>query len=434
MLVISQFIGFLVFTAFTNWPMNALTDVYSPQNPQLISTLYTIAQVVGIGTQLILSANIGKVKNIKVLGIILGAFSMLFCLGVMLIPPGTLWFVAYFLVSFIITIWCTFTIGILIGQWFPRRKGTVMGIVTFAFPIGNALVSPFATKVFSGFATMGRPDIIGAYLPYFILGIVGLLIAAFLIKDYPEQCGAYRDNDRSFTPEIAKAMMEAEIENKKTTVWTLGNTLKTSSFWTLTIPMGLLLMTSIGMMTQTVTIIGTLGFGSDSQEFGMIMLGICVVACLGSYVLGLLDTRLGTRKAMLIATALMIISGIFGIIGGMVGTLIALACLAAFMGAASNFTVSGAVQYWRIEDFPSVFARVNPVASLLSAFGPMIVAMLLFAKGMPDVRATFIFVGICGVVSVILTSLFRPSHVKEVDDKYRAAAGKPLDDVLVGRK
>lgn len=434
MLVIYQFIGFLVFTAFTNWPMNALTDVYSPQNPQLISTLYTIAQVVGIGTQLILSANIGKVKNIKVLGIVLGVVSMVFCLGVMLIPPGTLWFVAYFLVSFIITIWCTFTIGILIGQWFPRRKGTVMGIVTFAFPIGNALVSPFAATVFGGFATKGRPDVVGAYLPYFILGGIGLLIAAFLIKDYPEQCGAYRDNDHSFTPEIAKAMMEAEIENKKTTVWTLGNTLKTSSFWTLTIPMGLLLMTSIGMMTQTVTIIGTLGFGSESKEFGMIMLGICVVACLGSYVLGLLDTRLGTRKAMLIATVLMIISGIFGVIGGMAGTLIALACLAAFMGAASNFTVSGAVQYWRIEDFPSVFARVNPVASLLSAFGPMVVATLLFAKGMPDVKATFIFVGICGVISVILTALFRPSHVKDVDDKYRAAAGKPLDDALVGRK
>ena len=434
MLVIYQFIGFLVFVAFTNWPMNALTDIYSPANPQFVSTLYTIGQILGIGTQLVLSAQIGKVKNIKVLSIILGCVSMVFCLGVMLLPPGTMWFVAYFLVSFIVTVWCTFTIGILIGQWFPRRKGTVMGIVTFAFPIGNALVSPFATKVFSGFMTMGRPDIVGAFLPYFILGIVGILIGAIFVTDYPEQCGAFRDNDRTFTPEQAKAMMLEEIENKKTTVWTLGQTLKTASFWELTIPMGFLLMTSIGMMTQTVTLIGVgMGYDQSSQQFGMIMLAICVVACIGSYILGVLDTRLGTRKAMLISTVIMVLSGIFGSIGGNL-LVPALMCLAAFMGAASNFTVSGAVQYWRREDFPSVFAKVNPVASLLSAFGPMIVAGLLFGKGMPDVKAPFMFVLIAGVISFILTALFRPAKVKAIDDKYREAAGKPLDDALVGRK
>jgi MFS family permease len=434
MLIIYQFIAFLTFVAFTNWPMNALADMYGGQ--QTVSTIYTIAQVLGIATQLVLSRNIGKVRNIKVLSMILGGISMVFALGIMLIQPGmlTLWQVAYFLESFIVTIWCTFTIGILVGQWFPRRKGTVMGIVTFAFPIGNALISAFAGSVFSKMATLGRPDVAGGFLPYFILGCVGLLIGGVFVKDYPEQCGAYRDNDRSFTPEMAKAMMEAEIENKRTTVWTLGNTFKSGSFWCLTIPMGLLLMASIGMMTQTVSIIGYYGYAPDSKEFGMIMLGICVVACLGSWVLGLVDTKYGTRKALIISTALMVVSGIFGVLGSFPALLVALACLAVFMGAASNFTVSGAVQYWRMEDFPSVFARINPVASLLSAFGPMVVAMLLFSKGFPDPSAAFIFTGICGVVSVILVLLFKPANVKALDDKYRAAAGKPLDEALASRK
>ncbi len=438
MLILYQFAAYIVFVAFTNWPMNALSEMYSPQNPQLVATLYTIAQVLGIGTQLILSANINKVKNIKVLGVVLGIVSLVFALGVMLIQPGTLWFVAYFLESFIVTVWCTFTIGILIGQWFPRRKGTVMGIVTFAFPIGNALLAPFATAVFSTMATLHRPNVAGAFLPYLIVGIVGLLIGAIFVKDYPEQCGAFRDNDRSFTPEMARAMMEEEIENKKTTVWTLGHTLGTGSFWTLTLPMGFLLMTSIGMMSQTTTILGTFGFASDSAQFGMVMLGVCIIACIGSWLLGVLDTKLGTKRAIFIATIVMVISGIFGVIGGKTHSLppllIALACLAVFMGASSNFTVSGAVQYWRHEDFPSVFARVNPVASLLSAFGPMIVATMLFGKGIPDVTGPFIFVAIAGVVSVILILLFKPSNVKKTDDKYRAAAGKPLDDALVGRK
>ncbi|MBE6914875.1 MAG: MFS transporter [Ruminococcaceae bacterium] len=433
MLIVYQFIAFLTFTVFTNWPMNALSDLYGGQ---IVSTIYTVAQVVGIGTQLVLSRNIGKVKNIKVLSIILGAVSLVFALGIMVIPPAmaTLWYVAYFLESFIVTIWCTFTIGILIGQWFPRRKGTVMGIVTFSFPIGNALVSPFAQAVFKNMATTHIPNIAGAFLPYFILGIVGLLIGAIFVKDYPEQCGCFRDNDKSFTPEIAKAMMEAEIENKKTTVWTLGNTLKSGAFWCLSLPMGMLLMASIGMMTQTIPILGAYGIASDSAQFGMIMLGICVVACLGSWVLGLIDTRFGTKRALTISAFLMLLSGAFGLAGNFPCLLAALACLAAFMGSASNFTVSGAVQYWRIEDFPSVFARINPVASLLSSFGPMLVAILLFSKGYPTPTAPFTFVGICGVLSIILVLLFKPAKVKETDDKYRAAAGKPLDDVLVGRK
>lgn len=309
-----------------------------------------------------------------------------------------------------------------------------MGIVTFAFPIGNALISAFAGSVFSKMATLGRPDVAGGFLPYFILGCVGLLIGGVFVKDYPEQCGAYRDNDKSFTPEMAKAMMEMEIENKRTTVWTLGNTFRSGSFWCLTIPMGLLLMASIGMMTQTVSIIGFYGFAPDSKEFGMIMLGICIVACFGSWLLGVIDTKFGTRKAITISTALMIVSGIFGVLGSFPAVLIALACLAVYMGAASNFTISGAVQYWRLEDFPSVFARINPVASLLSAFGPMVVALLLFSKGFPDPSVAFIFTGICGVISVILILLFKPANVKALDDKYRAAAGKPLDEALAGRK
>lgn len=434
MLVVYQFLAYFAFLAFTNWPMNALGDLYG--GSEKLATIYTIAIVIGIIIQLILSRNIGKVKNIKVLSIILGTISMLFALSIMLIPASmqTLWQVAYFFECVFVVIWSTFIVGILIGQWFPRRKGTVMGIVTIAFPVGNALLGAFAPAVFADMATTHVPNVAGAYLPYFILSCVGVVIGAIFIKDYPEQVGCYRDNDRSITPEVAQAMMAQEINDKGTTVWTMGNTLKSSDFWFITIPMGLLLLGAVGMMTQTVSIIGSYGYGPDSPQFGMVMLGIAVLACLGSWILGVFDTKVGTKKAILIAVVLMIIGGIFGAMKSFPTLLIALACLAVFMGASSNFTVSSAVQYWRREDFPSVFARVNPIANLLQAFGPMVIAILLFSKGAADPTAPFIFVGICGVISLVLLLLFKPASVKASDDKYRAAAGKPLDDVLMGRK
>jgi len=430
-LMVYQFIAFLIFVAFTNWPMNALSDFYG--GSQTVSTIYTVGMVAGVIVQLIMSRSIGKVKSIKGLSVILGVISMVFAFLIMVIPIGmtTLWQVAFFCECFIVTIWCTFIIGILIGQWFPRRKGTVMGIVTVAFPLGNALMAPFAQVVFATMATTHMPNVLGAFLPYLILGVVGLLLGAFVIKDYPEQVGAYRDNDKSMSPEIANAMMAEEIENKKTTVWTFGNTLKVGSFWLITLPLGFMLLGAIGVMTQTTTIIGTYGYGPDTPQFGMIMLLIAVVAIIGSIVLGILDTKFGTKRAIFISLIAMILSGIFGLFNNFGFTIAALVFLGIFMGASSNFTVSAAVQYWRREDFPSVFARLNPVANVINATGPMIIAILLIAGG---IVGAFAFILVLGVIGLILILLFKPIKVKEVDDKYRTKAGKPLDDTLVGRK
>lgn len=75
---------------------------------------------------------------------------------------------------------------------------------------------------------------------------------------------------------------------------------------------------------------------------------------------------------MLICTVLMVISGILGVAACNTGTaplvVISLVFLAMFMGASSNYTVFVAVQYWRREDFTSVFACVNSIANIFNAF------------------------------------------------------------------
>ena len=424
MLVIYQAIGFLTFTAFTNWPLNILADLYGGSNQ--ISMLYTVGILIAIVIQLVMNRFVGKLKSIKKLSMLCGGISLLGALGIMLLPPSQLllWKVCYFLVCVFTNMYACFSIGILVGQWFPRRKGTVMGIATFAFPLANGMLGAFAGMVFKPNAA---PDVFGAFLPFFIICLIGYLVGAIFIKDYPEQCGAYRDNDKSFAPEAAKAMMEQEIQNKMTTVWTLGNTIKCKDFWFVTIPMGALLMCSVGMMTQTNSIIGHY----PQLPFGGVMALIMVVACFGSWLLGVLDTKFGTKKAVLIAVIFMLISGILGSIAN-VGCLVAsLVCLAVFMGAGSNFTVSAAAQYWRREDFPSVFAVVNPLANVLQAIGPMVIAISLNTMGY---TAAFGVTTVIAVISFVLILLFKPERVKARDDKYRVAAGKALDDALADRK
>lgn len=103
-----------------------------------------------------------------------------------------------------------------------------------------------------------------------------------------------------------------------------------------------------------------------------------------------------------------------------------------FMGASSNFTVSVAAQYWRREDFSGVFACVNPISNIFNAVAPTIVAILI--ASVMGVRAVFIFLLVAGIIGLILMLAFSGSHVKSVDDAYRKEAGKPIDNVLVGRK
>ena len=427
MLMIFEISAFAVFMVFGNFPMNMLADFYGGA-PKL-APIFTVAELIGIAIQLILANHVGKIKSVKTMTLGFGLATLICALGVAALPIGgtLIWFVAYFLVNVLSNIYGMFGIGIIIGQWFPTRKGVFMGIATFAFPICNGLMGPFANTVFKNMATTHVPNIFGAFLPFLIVGVVGWLIGLIFIKDYPEQCGCYRDNDKSFTKEKADAMLAAEIENKKTTVWTLGNTLKCGQFWLVTVPMGVLLSMSVGAMSQTTQIFAANGL---ADKFDMLMGLVMICALVGSYVLGLIDGKFGTKCSITVSVIVMLLAGILGAIGG-TAVIPCIVLLAIFMGAASNFTVSAAAQYWRREDFPSVFAAVNPIANILHAFGATIFATTIAAI---SVKAPFVITAVVSVICLVMILCFKPAKVKAADDKYRAKAGKPLDDALVGRK
>ena len=428
LLLVYQTLAFVAFTVFSNWPMNVLADLYGGTTK--LSTLYTSGAVIAIIIQLILAMFIGKLKSVKRFGAIIGAIAMIFIVAIMFVPPTMqqAWQVCYFIECIFGPMWATFAIGTLVGQWFPTKKGTFMGIATLAFPIVNGLTGAFAASVFAG----GIPNPTKAFMPYFIICLIGFLIGVFVIRDYPEQCGCYRDNNKNMTPEMAKQMLEEEIENKKTSLWRTGGCFSSRDYWLVTIPAGFLLMFSVGTMTQTSSIIGAYGEAMDPYGgFAGVMVMIMIFGVLGSFILGLIDSAIGTKKAMIIACIVMLLSGVFGMQKGAFTTVIALVLLAVFMGASSNFTVSVAAQYWRREDFSSVFSVINPVANLLSAIGPMIIAITMVKNGTFGV---FGIIMVAGIIGVILMLLFSPKNIKKVDDRRRERVGKVVDDALVGRK
>ncbi len=436
-LIIVLFLANLQYTWTGNYPVNILAEDFLG-GAQRVAILMTVGTFIGLVFMLLLSNNIGKIKSVRNLTIWIGIFSIIVAWIETAIPLAAprVWYVVYTASVALSWIYALFFLTLILAQWFPRRKGTVIGVATIAFPFGNAMVGVFANSVYKPFS-MGImvPAIFKSFLPFVISATVGLVLFILFIKDYPEQCGAYRDNDRSFTMEQAQAMMEQEIEDKKTTVWTPKRIFGTRDFWFIAIPCGLMLMAAVGAMSQTATIIATF----PNLNYTVIMMVIAVFGAIGSWLLGFVDTRVGTKFAIRFACILIVISGIFGWIAARTGVgvllVISLALTGVFMGASSNFTVSASIQYWRREDFQGVYACVNPIANILNALAPTVIAALLFSGPMGiNVPAVFIFITIAGIISVILAYAFSNKNVKKKDDRLRTEAGKALDDELEKRK
>lgn len=422
LMIIYQTIAFYIFCLFNAFAQNiqaAGNEMMFGWSAARVSQVYTVIILVGVFFQLLFSRKIANSKSVKWLSIIFLSISILCGFGMAtLFANESLWLVLFAMSIFFSQVGSTFLVGILIGQWFPRRKGTVMGITTLAFPITTGVfLSIFAKNYF----TKG-PFI--AYLPFLIVAIIGVIIAIVFLSDYPEQCGAYPDNDKNMDPETAKALLANEIELKKKSVWTVKNTLKCKDFWFMVIPEGILLATSVGAMVKMFDILSY--YPDFFAKYGTIaLIMVTVFACLGSYILGLIDTKFGTKKAVIISCIFAVLTGVLGIIASLPTLIIGFYLLIIYMGAGSNFAVSLTAQYWKREDFAAVYGVFNPVANIIQAFGPMLVIMV---GGRFGYHIALGVIGIHGVIALILICMVNPKRIDAIDRKYRQEAGLPVTD------
>ena len=428
MLVIYQFLAFSMYSSVNNIGQNIHASVNQMfgWNYTSVSQVYTLVSVIAIVIQFIIGKKIANSGHVKTLSVTFLALAALSAVGMATITSSEgLWLLVWGLAVFFSIIGATFLVSTIVGQWFPRRKGTVMGIATLAFPVVNGV----GLTIFGNMLGASHGNLLVAWIPWLVLDIIGIVICLVFITEYPEQCGAYPDNDKSMTPEAAKALMEQQAAAKKNSVWGFKNMMRTPDYWLITIPQGILLLGAVGAMTQVMVLIGQFGFVVDNAPTAAgagLLLAFAGVGCLGSWILGMLDTRFGTKTAILISCIFMILSAVFCFSGTVSHTaglfIIGFAFLQVFMGASSNFTVSTAAQYWRREDFPSAFSFINPLANLICAFGPMIIAGVGFTAGF---HVVWIIIGILGVIALLCTLVFRPARIQARDKKYRVEAGLP---------
>lgn len=268
--------------------------------------------------------------------------------------------------------YCYMCTANVISNWFPTKKGLAMGIVTIGFPLSATIATPLCSAILQN---IGLSNI---YIVFAVVCVVlGVLVFA-LIRDYPEQAGAYPDNDKSFNRAEADKRLKEGLAYQKISEWQTKKFLKTGNTWKIVFALGVMELFSLGVMTNFVPRMQQIGYTVDEVTPLLAIAGI--VACIGSYLCGVLDSKVGPKKAIIITYCFGIFSLLLNIIGGFVKVggndglafvmlLIAQPFLGIMLGGAANYLVSLIGTIWGRYDFDGGYRIMKPLVAVVGALG-----------------------------------------------------------------
>ena len=285
--------------------------------------------------------------------------------------------------------------GTLVANWFPKKKGIVMGYTT----MGHNFASAFYVAIMTGLiATMGSMNK-ASWLPgvaAIILGIVGFIF----MRNTPQERGINPDNvsDEVYASEYDTAEDDSD--------WTTIKLLKTKETWFAAIFTGLFQICSVGVMQQLVT--------RNIRDFGMtqgaaltLMTIVALIGLFGSWIIGVIDQKIGTKKTMQFFGIWYAAALVINVLAkGQVGLLFYLSILMIGMGigGSANFTTSLPTSIFGRQGFDKVNSVVFPIQGFVTAWcfvvngivtnviGNLSVAYIIFAVGAVIVSVCVTFV------------------------------------------
>ena len=277
---------------------------------------------------------------------------------------------------------CYSTNGTLVANWFPKKRGLVMGWATFGFPIASGVGTLIMRNLFNA-----SGQVLISFLPFLILSVIALLLLIIFLRDYPEQIGCYPDNDKNAVREDTAAL-DAIGEGE----WTTKKCFKTKEFWFISISIGLMLF-CVGFMPQVGAAL--MGLGYPPTMIAPVMLGVMVVCCIGSYLCGWMDVKFGTRKAVLITDCILLVMGIAAQINNIIALAVAFACMGIVVGGGSNFLVSWVSAVWGRKHFKPVYRWAITICNIFGALATVVIALIADAT---NFKIAFLFSAVLALV------------------------------------
>ena len=297
--------------------------------------------------------------------------------------------------------------GTLVANWFPKRKGIVMGYTT----MGHNFASAFYVAILTGLvASFG--SIKGGCIPIGIAAIILGVIGGVFMRNTPQERGLNPDNvsDEVYKREYYTASDDAKADDG----WTTKALLKTKELWFAAIVTGMFQICSVGVMQQLVT--------RNIRDFGMSQTGaltlmtiVALIGVVGSWLIGAIDQKIGTKRTMqgfgIWYAAALVINVLSG---GQVGFLFYLSIFMIGMGigGSANFTTSLPTSIFGRQGFDRVNSVIFPIQGFVTAWCFVINGIVTNVIGNLN-YAYLIFAGAAIIVSIAVSFIDEYKYNKD---------------------
>lgn len=285
--------------------------------------------------------------------------------------------------------------GALVAQWFPKKKGIVMGYTTMGHNMATGFFVPLITSLVGRFGVQNAVALPAVLVC--ILGIAGLLV----IRNTPQEWGMNPDH---VSDEIYQTEYFSE-EIDEDGGWTVKKLFTRKTFWLVAIASGGYQFVSTIIITQLVVRNQEVGF-TQSQAVG-IMTILAFAGIAGSWLIGALDQKLGTKKTMIFfgiwyaAALLLEVSEVRPLV------IVFLAMFALALGGSAYFTTSLPAAVFGRHGFKKVNSVLFPIQALVSSFGFIVNGNVLNATG--RLRMSYVIAAVASLAVVVIV-LFIDEH------------------------
>ena len=279
-------------------------------------------------------------------------------------------------------------------NWFPTKKGVVMGFTTIGMNLASALISQILNQLSAHFNIAIAISIMGG-----VIILVGILTQLF-IKETPEEAGCYPDND----PYVAE-MLKQQGEQCGDSEITYLDALKNPKTWIFGVAYGFFGLATVGIMSQLVGFFQTTK-GYDFQAALNVVTIAAVIGIVGSVLWGVVDQKIGTKKTSVLFGIWYCI-GILLLLSSNTAIMVAgIVMLGDGIGGNGNFPPSMAALIYGRKDFPICYSVMNTIVGVVRSLSFGVLAVLrMISDGYTLPYVVFAIIALVGGLMIIFVNV-----------------------------
>ncbi len=287
----------------------------------------------------------------------------------------------------------------LTASWFPRTKGIMLGWATMGVIFSDIIWSPYIPKI------VGKFGITPTFLVTAVIYAVFTVIVILFVKNTPEEAGTYPDGCADGALD-ARAAAKAAKEYKSP--WTIKKILSTKQTWFIIFGWGFLWMSASMFLNQIVPRVVSLGY--DVHTAINVLQVAAFAALFGSWSLGVLDQKFGTKTASLILGAWEIVMFVCALLmrQSMVFVWLAPIGIMFGVGAICNLIPSIMISIWGRYDFPAVNRVISCAHQLITSSAFALIAIFKGSSlGFDGMYVLCLILCCASVVMIALTKVVK---------------------------